>query len=89
MVPGPLILGAAFDGSCSLWERRCGSRGSCLVYDNQRLALYTFLFCLSVKIFGSIVYLLGWKLYKPPPIEIMDKKVGNGKINNAYESTHF
>lgn len=32
-VPAPIYFGNVIDSACLLWSRRCGSHGSCLVYD--------------------------------------------------------
>lgn len=36
-IPYPLIYGALTDASCIVWEDRCGDRGSCWLYDLQKL----------------------------------------------------
>lgn len=36
-IPYPLIYGALTDASCIVWEERCGDRGSCWLYDLQKL----------------------------------------------------
>ena len=38
-VPGPLIFGAVFDSACLFWQRDCGHRGNCWVYDNTALGV--------------------------------------------------
>ncbi|CAG2109912.1 unnamed protein product, partial [Medioppia subpectinata] len=32
-IPYPLVYGAVVDGSCLIWESKCGHRGNCWVYD--------------------------------------------------------
>ncbi|EDO31714.1 predicted protein, partial [Nematostella vectensis] len=37
-VPGPVLFGTFIDRTCTLWEDSCGSRGSCLEYNNELLS---------------------------------------------------
>ncbi|CAG2102310.1 unnamed protein product [Medioppia subpectinata] len=37
MIPYPIIYGSVVDGSCLIWESRCGQRGNCWVYDTNKL----------------------------------------------------
>lgn len=37
-IPGPIIFGAVFDSTCIFWQRECGRRGNCWVYENSELS---------------------------------------------------
>ena len=88
-VPGPIIFGAAFDGSCTLWEKRCNVKGSCLAYDNVQLGTYMFLVCGGVKLLALIFIFIAWRVYKPPTgndvISVSDVKESE-KIEKEKES---
>ena len=72
-VPAPLIFGAIFDASCSLWQDTCGERGSCYFYDKQQLALGMFCVCIGYKGCALVFMILAWVFYKPPKTEVIDE----------------
>ena len=37
ILPSPLIFGAIFDSSCTIWGEKCGETLNCLVYDTEML----------------------------------------------------
>ena len=89
-IPGPVLLGAVFDGSCSLWQSRCGeSRGSCLSYHNDRLALYTFFMCAGIKILSIVFLVIAWRSYQAGSPETMKTTLvapSNGNVINSIGS---
>ena len=59
-IPGPIIFGALFDGSCLYWQEECGDRGNCWVYDNDDLSLGLFGVSLGVRIVSVIFAFCAW-----------------------------
>ena len=59
-IPGPFIVGSIIDFSCVKWStQECSDAlGSCLVYDNYKMALYMLLSILTVKVLGLIAFSL-------------------------------
>lgn len=53
ILPSPLIFGALYDSSCSLWGERCGSTLNCLAYDTETLQF-------RVCLFSIIIYCLAF-----------------------------
>ncbi len=88
-IPGPITFGTAFDGACLQFEERCDDSGTCLLYDNQQMALYLFIVCVSVKGASLLLILFAWKTYKPPKRKsppakpLFDVPAGNYAINPA------
>ena len=37
ILPSPIIFGAIFDSSCTIWGEKCGETLNCLVYDTEKL----------------------------------------------------
>ena len=37
ILPSPIIFGAIFDSSCTIWGEKCGEQLNCLVYDTEQL----------------------------------------------------
>ncbi len=37
-IPGPVLFGVVFDLTCIHWQRKCGERGNCWVYENTSLS---------------------------------------------------
>ncbi|KRZ12487.1 Solute carrier organic anion transporter family member 1A6 [Trichinella zimbabwensis] len=35
--PSPIIYGYIIDGTCLLWNKKCGQQGSCSIYDSDKL----------------------------------------------------
>ena len=66
-VPFPILMGAIFDSTCQIWQEKCGSTGSCWVYDTQLMAHRLFLCLLVIKAVSGIAFFLSFFLYKPPP----------------------
>ena len=58
---------------------RCGSRGNCLEYDNEKLIYVTAAVATVSKFFTILFFVLAWKLLKPipPTVEVN----GNGGID--------
>ncbi|CAK8680098.1 unnamed protein product [Clavelina lepadiformis] len=71
-VPGPLIVGALFDRACSKWTQECGTRGSCLIYDNKNLSLYLAVFIIVIKLLDALIFWIAHLRYKPIPAEFTD-----------------
>lgn len=53
-IPYPLIYGALTDASCIVWEDRCGERGSCWLYDLQKLRYLIHGATTALLVLGSI-----------------------------------
>jgi len=53
-IPGPLLFGYVFDQACELWEQDCGEKGSCLLYDHEKLSFAL----LGTMIITKMIYLL-------------------------------
>ncbi|CAH1238164.1 SLCO4C1 [Branchiostoma lanceolatum] len=72
-VPGPILMGAAIDRTCLLWQGDVTSdgtcdvsdRGACWVYENSTMSLYFFIIVLVLKIFSTTCMGLALWLYKP------------------------
>ena len=39
-IPYPLIFGAITDSACMVWEKSCGKRGNCWLYDQDKFRYY-------------------------------------------------
>lgn len=65
-VPGPLIFGLVFDHSCIAWQEKCGSRGTCWLYDSPSLS-YRIFGSMFALVFASNCFIIAALcLYKPP-----------------------
>lgn len=49
-IPGPIAFGSMIDKSCLLWQDQCGEQGSCYVYENSAMSLYTLITGLVYKV---------------------------------------
>jgi hypothetical protein len=58
---------------------RCGSRGNCLEYDNEKLIWVTAAVAAISKFFTMLFFALAWKFLKPPPTTV--EVNGNGGVN--------
>lgn len=73
-IPGPLMMGVAFDNTCVLWQplQSCDgdqdATGSCLYYDNKALSTNFLILAVSVKAISFVAMVLAVILYKPPRI---------------------
>ncbi|CAH1774950.1 unnamed protein product [Owenia fusiformis] len=65
-VPGPILFGYLFDITCLQWQNKCDTRGSCWVYDSDKLAINLLILGLAVKFVSAILFFLAQFLYKPP-----------------------
>jgi len=57
-IPGPVFYGYVLDQICILWETNCDESSSCLIYDNNRMALAMLGICLATKFIAVILYIL-------------------------------
>jgi len=87
MLPGPLMMGIAFDNTCVLWQTLPCSEasGSCAFYDNAALSKNFTILMVTVKFISFAAMLLAVALYRPPLIRTItrtpiddddDKEVG-------------
>ena len=97
-VPGPILFGFAMDHNCVLWEKLCdGSTGSCLFYDNHRMAWLLLAVCSTCKVLTSLCSLVAWRIYvakqyndtpaQPTPVPAVSAGgTGNDATGNSYTS---
>ncbi|OWF36138.1 Solute carrier organic anion transporter family member 4C1 [Mizuhopecten yessoensis] len=77
-VPGPIMFGSVIDSSCLIWQEKCGEKTSCWIYDNALLSRNFFIIVFAVKITTSILFVIAYKLYKPPVEKSVSYVVSNG-----------
>ncbi|XP_078610366.1 solute carrier organic anion transporter family member 4A1-like isoform X1 [Branchiostoma floridae x Branchiostoma japonicum] len=65
LIPGSLIFGYVIDLSCIQWEDKCGTRGSCLTYDNRKVGLNVFAVAAVVGVVAMFLYVMAYWTYKP------------------------
>ncbi|KAJ8322339.1 hypothetical protein KUTeg_000810 [Tegillarca granosa] len=65
-IPGPVLFGAVIDGSCLVWQEKCGENSSCWIYNNGLLSQNFFVILVSVKICTSLFFIIAFKIYKKP-----------------------
>ena len=89
-MPGPIIFGAMFDATCTLWQDKCGERGSCWMYDSDSIKfIFTFL-PFGLKALATVFYFLAQFFYKQPQGEkskkpddgVQTKNDGNDSVSN-------
>ncbi|XP_078602162.1 solute carrier organic anion transporter family member 4A1-like isoform X1 [Branchiostoma floridae x Branchiostoma japonicum] len=59
-IPGSLIFGYVIDLSCIQWEDNCGTRGSCLTYDNRQVGLNVFTVAAVVGVVAMFLYIMAY-----------------------------
>jgi len=59
-------MGVIFDGSCTLWQDDCGTRGSCMFYDNGDLSRGFLLLCVGVSGVSLVAMIVAVVCYRPP-----------------------
>ncbi|XP_033727827.1 solute carrier organic anion transporter family member 4C1-like isoform X2 [Pecten maximus] len=77
-VPGPIMFGSVIDSSCLVWQEKCGENTSCWIYDNSQLSRNFFIILFSVKVTTSVIFIIAYKLYKPPIDKSVSYVVTNG-----------
>ncbi|CAH1267791.1 SLCO5A1 [Branchiostoma lanceolatum] len=80
LIPGSLIFGQVIDLSCIHWEDKCGTRGSCLTYDNRKVGLNVFAVAAVVGAVAMFLYFMAYWTYKNPK-DVRDRDeedAGNG-----------
>ncbi|CAH1267794.1 SLCO5A1 [Branchiostoma lanceolatum] len=80
LIPGSLIFGYVIDLSCIQWEDKCGTRGSCLTYDNRKVGLNVFAVAAVVGAVAMFLYFMAYWTYKNPK-DVRDRDeedAGNG-----------
>ncbi|XP_033734178.1 solute carrier organic anion transporter family member 4A1-like isoform X2 [Pecten maximus] len=84
-IPGPVLTGYVIDSSCALWQDRCGTEGSCYVYDRYEMGWRLFLWWIAVKLFSAIAFFLASVLYKYKNNDT--EKELKAEYNNGYQSS--
>lgn len=65
-IPGPITFGSVIDNSCMLWQDQCGEQGSCYLYENSTMGVYTLTVGVIYKVLGSFFFFMALMLYKGP-----------------------
>nr|XP_006811917.1 PREDICTED: solute carrier organic anion transporter family member 4C1-like [Saccoglossus kowalevskii] len=66
-VPGPILIGAAIDSSCLVWQEVCGDTGTCWIYDNHTFGLKFVVIGIVVAGIALFVCIVALLVYKAPP----------------------
>jgi len=80
-IPGPIVVGAIFDSSCLYWQRECGDKGKCYVYDNDDLTVRIFILSFGVRILSILFGFCAWIFFdatfckKSVPIATQQDKI--------------
>ncbi|MBN3287654.1 SO4A1 protein, partial [Polyodon spathula] len=53
-IPGPIAFGSVIDNSCMLWQDQCGEQGSCYLYQNSTMGVYTLIAGVIYKVRAPI-----------------------------------
>ncbi|KAL4218355.1 hypothetical protein ACF0H5_023092 [Mactra antiquata] len=93
-MPGPVIMGALIDKTCTLWKYSCGERQSCSLYDSRDFRTYLHGFgttCYSIACFIIILMYMYFRVTGKAEwrsqgqgqqgIEIIKVNATNGKEN--------
>lgn len=79
-VPGPILFGVVFDSACLFWQRDCGRRGNCWVYDNTTLSVRAVLLAVLAMMCYIVFITLCWLVY--PRQQETDTTVSDGDDTN-------
>ncbi|XP_060592764.1 solute carrier organic anion transporter family member 4A1-like isoform X2 [Ruditapes philippinarum] len=90
--PGPILLGAIIDSTCTIWQDTCGTQGSCWLYDKGTMGVRIMLWFMILKMCGFLLFVLASVVYKPPAEESVDHTVTVAHVNisnTANDKTEF
>ncbi|XP_066270463.1 solute carrier organic anion transporter family member 3A1-like [Branchiostoma lanceolatum] len=77
-IPAPVYFGAVIDATCTMWQRSCGRRKACWVYDSRQFA-YGYLGLMYGILGGVFIFLVAtWLVLKH-----REKKNKKGKMQTA------
>ena len=68
-VPGPLLFGAIFDLSCTVWQEECGRRGNCWVHDNDKLSTYVVSIAFPTYLISFCLFFLAYLTFPKKTVE--------------------
>jgi len=83
-LPGPILFGAIFDGTCLLWGESCGKKGNCQFYEMNRLTDRLGYTGLSLTGIAFIFYFLSYWFCKPT-IQEEEEKSRHQQLSNNEE----
>ncbi|RDD42635.1 Solute carrier organic anion transporter family member 4C1 [Trichoplax sp. H2] len=63
-IPGPIIVGAFIDRSCTLWTKDCDGSSTCWVYDSRSISYHVVGTIAVIKFLGAICFFISWRYYK-------------------------
>eukprot|EP00118_Oscarella_pearsei_P014019 m.117184 g.117184 ORF g.117184 m.117184 type:complete len:626 (+) comp37608_c0_seq1:11-1888(+) len=75
-IVGPVLVGSVIDLSCVLWSSSCGKKGSCWVYDNEKMGYYLLAVCESAVVLAFLFFFISWWFFKE------DVEVANEESEN-------
>ncbi|XP_037025259.1 solute carrier organic anion transporter family member 74D isoform X2 [Bradysia coprophila] len=60
LIPGPIIYGYIIDGTCSIWNYKCGKRGNCQLYNTTQFRYNVNLAAMMLTLTGVTFDVLVW-----------------------------
>ena len=82
-VPGPILFGVLFDSACLFWQRDCGRRGNCWVYDNSVLSTRVMVLAVGAIVGYIFFVFLCWWLYPHQPTTEQEERIPLTEKHNS------
>lgn len=60
LIPGPIIYGYIIDGTCSIWNYKCGKRGNCQLYNTTQFRYNVNIAAMALTFIGVTFDVLVW-----------------------------
>lgn len=59
-IPGPIIAGRIIDNTCLIWNKKCGRKGNCILYDPIKFRYYLHTSSAIFLLFGGLFNCFIW-----------------------------
>ena len=86
-IPGPIIYGVVIDSSCSLWDDKCGSASSCLVYDSKEFRMGFLILPISLRIVTVIFVIASLFTYEKTQKNGILEGVENVAVDEEHDAS--
>ena len=86
-LPFPFLFGVCIDSSCLVWQRLCGERGSCSIYDIERYRLVIYALTAALAAVQTLAFAGVWFKWRTVKNAEHAEQVGVPDVHPALPSS--
>ena len=85
-------MGIIFDSACQLWNKKCGTRRSCQLYDTKDLSIKMMILQMFIHVASTVLAAVAILCYRKPSSNVSKKEelenMSSHEIENLNKPEH-